>query len=547
MSKFKIRELFVNAPKRIEIGFYTSSIDKFIQARLVFQKIGLILRHFKSSQEPYHEDYDLGQEQLLARAIDEVKYRLGVNSLFFVEDTSVKIDALSSADKIVPGIGVKEWFARTSFKELDVELRQHGNNRSATVYSDIALHVPNLKRPVFIHGETSGFVAQTPPNFEKSAQYPWLRPDSFNGWFVPSGARKRLGEMSFEESLEYDFRVKSFSALIDRLEEFAAILNLSGSYSMKQPKRTTNLSLFKEDVSLYVVVGKLCAGKTTLGEYVSSRYQYRFIEASSVMRLIAEENGINAPTPLYLAKEVFDSKGPDIIARYIVGMYEKDLSNGTIISGFRLIEEVKYIRGQFPNCKVVFIDASERTRFERHLRRGRIENIRTLEDFREHDKQQLLFGLLPIAHNLADIKIENEGTIEYYHAQIDALLEGAYGNFSGVSEIKLKRKVLQEARIFRCLRALEQFPGPATCSDIAKLTQRDAPISDSEHIERISARHVNWVLKDFPELARRINVKGDKLRYEILPAGRTYIEAVQSMEEENDQGDILYSFCQEKK
>ncbi len=532
MSKPKIRELFINSPKRLGIGFYTSSIDKFIQARLIFQKVGLILRHFKSSQDPYHEDYNLGQEQLLSRAIDEIKYRLGVNSMFFVEDTSVKIDALCSADEIVPGLKIKEWFARTSFKEIDAVLRQHGNDRTATVYSDIALHVPNLKRPVFIHGETSGHVAETPPNFNKSDQYPWLRPDSFNGWFVPNGAKKRLGEMSFEESLEYDFRVKSLISLTDRLEEFAAVLNLSGSYFMKQPKLTTNLSLFKEDVSLYLIVGKLCAGKTTFGEYVSSHYPYRFIEASNIMRLIAEENGIKAPTPLYLAKEIFHAKGPDIIARYIVGLYGKDLCNNTIITGFRLIEELQYIRSQFPNStKVVFIDVSERTRFERHLQRGRIEDIKTLLDFQEHDRQQWRFGLLPVAQDLADIKIENEGTIEDYHTQINALLGDAFSKLPGVSNIKLKRKVLQEARMFRCLRALDQISGPAACPDIAKLTERDVPVNDAEHVERISARHVNWVLKDFPELARRINAKGDKVRYEILPAGRAYLDAVHSMKE----------------
>ena len=535
MSRPTLKELFINAPKRLEVGFYTSSIEKFLQARLLFQDYGLILRHFVSSQEPYHEDYALGQEELLIRAIQEIKHRLGVNSMFFVEDTSVKIDALSTAGTVVPGLEVKEWFARTSFKELDAELRQHGGNRAATIYSDIALHMPDLNRPVFIHGQTSGRVADTPPTFGKSDQYPWLTPKSFNGWFVPDGTTKRLGEMSFEESLEYDFRVRSLTALVARLEEYAAVLNLRGnSYSVKRPRATVvapTLFDIGETVSVFVVVGKLCAGKTTFGQYASSRHPYRFIEASNIVRMLAEQAGINATNPLSRAKELLQDKGPDIVARQIVGMYGEDLSDGAVITGFRTIEEVQYIRNQFPGCKLIFIDASERTRFERHLRRGRMENIVTLEDFRQHDGQQWQFGLLPVAHHLADVRIDNEGTLPDFHAQIDAVLKGTYETVSGVSDTKPSGKVLRQARVSRCLRALEQLAVPSSCPEIAKLTERDTLPSAPEHVDRISARHVNWILNDVPGLVRRVDVKGDRIRFQILPAGRAYLDMIRSMKD----------------
>jgi len=528
MPRPTVRGMFVDPPKGLEVSFHTSSTDKFLQARMVFQDCGLVLRHFRSSQDPYDEDYDLGQRELLVRAIKQIKNRLGVNSLFFVEDTSLKIDALSLSDKVVPGLEVKEWFARTSFADLDAELRAHGNNREATVSSDIALHVPGLRRVVLIHGDTSGRVAATPPTFARSDQWPWLTPDTFNGWFVPAGASKRLGEMSFEESIEHDFRVRAFLKLIDRLEEYAAILNLSGtSYSVRRlRKETDGPSLFG---SLYLVIGKMCAGKTTLGQYATSHHSYRFIEASSILRMIAERDGITAPNAFYLAKEVLERQGPDIVAREIVGMY--DPAHDTVVTGFRTIEEVQYTRSHLPDCKVVFIDASERTRFERHLARGRLDEIQTLRDFQEHDRRQWAFGLLPVACDLANVRIENEGTMSDFHAQIDAVIRRQYSKVPGVSDVKPQGSRLQETRVFRCLRALEHFDGPVSCPQIAEWTERETPPADSEHVERISARHVNWVLRDIPELVRRIDARGDRVRYQILPAGRAYLEAVRSMKD----------------
>ncbi|MGY4414904.1 inosine/xanthosine triphosphate pyrophosphatase family protein [Bradyrhizobium sp. LB7.1] len=116
-------------------------------------------------------------------------------------------------------MAVKEWFSSASFEALDRELREKGNNRRVIVKSDIALYLPALSRKVFFHGETDGAIATSPPEFSPSAQYPWLTPDTFNGWFIPQGATKRLGEMEFEESLTFDFRAKSLSALVSRLEE----------------------------------------------------------------------------------------------------------------------------------------------------------------------------------------------------------------------------------------------------------------------------------------------------------------------------------------
>jgi inosine/xanthosine triphosphate pyrophosphatase family protein len=188
----------------LNVYFYTSNPDKLFQARLMFVRSGYLLRHFTAHREPYDEDYSLPTEEMLTRAIQQVNAEFGIKSLFFVEDTSLRLEALSESSDF-PGLKVKEWFASCTFEEVDHLIQERGGDRRAIVKSDIALYVPTLSHVIVFHGETAGIVAPSPPAFSGSVQYPWLTPTTFNGWFIPDGATKRLGEMEFEESLGFDF------------------------------------------------------------------------------------------------------------------------------------------------------------------------------------------------------------------------------------------------------------------------------------------------------------------------------------------------------
>src|ERR1700749_1327079 len=89
--------------RSLNVSFYTSNIEKLIQARLIFVRHGGNLRHFTGRREPYDEDYTLGTRDLLIRAIGQVNAEFGIRSVFFVEDTSLRINALSDGDDF-PGL-----------------------------------------------------------------------------------------------------------------------------------------------------------------------------------------------------------------------------------------------------------------------------------------------------------------------------------------------------------------------------------------------------------------------------------------------------------
>jgi dephospho-CoA kinase/inosine/xanthosine triphosphate pyrophosphatase family protein len=524
-DRVAIVELFYKADRRPEVHFYTSNIDKFLQARAVFERCGLILKHFATKTEPYQEDYSLGKTELLAVAVAQVRKSVGSNFIFFVEDTSIRIDALSEDAVDRPGLAAKEWFGETRFETLDAELKGRGNNRRATVKSDIALHVPGMSKPIYFHGETAGFVADQAPTFSASKAHPWLTPLTFNGWFVPDGAKKRLGEMSFEESLRFDFRIEALAALLERLEEFTAVLNLSPvAYSRKNAHATGQLSLLELRRQIFVVIGRTCAGKTTTCERLSAAHGFQFFEASSVFRSIAESLGLDRrkyANDHAFALEVFARVGNDAVARKMIEFLDGMRIERLAISGFRTIEELLCISDSFPESRTVLISASERTRYERRITRGRADEQLTFEEFNALDRAQWQLGLLGTAGDIADLHIENEGSLEDLYETVDQLVLGN-PDASSAREMNKDRGDPESNQLRRCLEVLESFGRPLDCGEIEKAT--------SQLGNRVRHNNANKVLKAAPELADRLEMSGARIRYSISKSGLAFLRLLEKKE-----------------
>jgi inosine/xanthosine triphosphate pyrophosphatase family protein/dephospho-CoA kinase len=531
------KSIFIELSRTLSpIYFYTSSIQKYLQARLFFDRNGLTVDYFKGTTDPYDEDYGGTKDELLVRAVEQVTGRVGRGNLVFVEDTSVRIEALSEQSQDVPGMLVKHWFDETTFHQLDTELKQAGNDRRTVVKSDIALKLPTLDRALLFHGESEGRVADRPPNFRANPRYPWLTPDSFNGWFIPEGADKPLGALPLEESLAFDFRVRAFRKLIDRLEEYAAALNLPPSAYRRRrvpaALREAQPSLFSPSQAggppALLIVGRTCAGKTTFAEYASGHHGFLRIEASAIVRSLEIEHlDSDDSNGFAFALRALDQLGHDIVAREIVRRYGDRLDGPVVISGLRDVEEIRYLQEVLPRAQLVLIEASERTRFERDVRRARGGNEATLSQFRHRDGLQDAFALLPIIDDLADIRVLNEGAVDDYHRQIDAVLTMSKDE-PGVDLAAHPRHGLDQHQLYRCLRILCDAGSALQCDEIE---------SHSSDLNRVRIRHnnANKVLKAYPSLARRLEaVEGERerdsarVRYEVSDAGRTYVRLFES-------------------
>lgn len=499
----------------LNVYFYTSNADKLLQARLMFVRSGYLLRHFKGDREPYDEDYSLPTEEMLRHAIEQVNAEFGIRSIFFVEDTSLRIEALSNASDF-PGLKVKEWFASSTFEEVDRLIEAKGGERRAVVKSDIALYVPNLSHIVFFHGETAGSIALSPPTFTASAQYPWLTPATFNGWFIPEGAARRLGEMEFEESLNFDFRAKSLRKLIERLEEMNAALNVGASfYTVRRPEsppsqeQLTFRELLPQEESepqILLVIGHKCAGKTTLSDYLAARDGVMVFEASSVLRQLAWQ----AEESIEAADDAFNflrEHGLDCVAETIAKYLDRAKAPLNVITGLRTVEEILLLAQRFPQARVVLIDSDPRTRFERHLRRSRDPDVKSFSDFQKQDEKQASFGALRVASEIATDIIRNDGNMEQYRAKIDALV---------AMLPKVGRGHEQKSELHRTLIALDAIGDAATCEQIStKSAELGIPVRKY---------NTNRALKSTPEFAERVKRSGHLLSYKLTARGERLLD-----------------------
>jgi len=215
-----------------------------------------------------------------------------------------------------------------------------------------------------------------------------------------------------------------------------------------------------------------------------------------------------------LARRVTDAKGPDVIA--LESMRQaREAKQGAVITGFRLVEELEAVRAGFPYARIIWIEASERTRFERGLKRGRLEDSRALAEFRAKAKTQEGFGLLDVADELVDGILVNEDDLAGYLRQIDQILAGP-GPSQGLVAPRLPNS--ERSQLLRGLRILERVGRPMTCEEIAASAEAEG--------NRIRANNANKILKRCPALAHRFDSDLARVRYEITDAGRSYLRLV---------------------
>jgi inosine/xanthosine triphosphate pyrophosphatase family protein/dephospho-CoA kinase len=502
----------------LTITFFTSNSTKLAHARYLAEGLPIKINGFR--ERTYHADYDeprlqsrdeLLRESYRSAVIQSQKARILSSRHFFIlEDTSVRIEALSDVGKEVPGLDVKYWMKEATFTSLSQSIEQAGGNRTATVRSDIVLHIPDVYRRkwnieaeyLVFTGEQSGEIVTSEFDFSTNAIYPWLDNKTFNKWFKPTGAEKPLGMLPIEEATAYDFRQKSFGKLF----EF-----LSAKGQLAKPAIQDSLSL--RDHTNYIICGYPCAGKTTASQHLAKSFNYLHVEASDFMHLNfylrhgaapAEEISIGD-----FAERALQAK-PEIAAEGIADYMASDPSVPAVVSGFRSLAEVRWLKARMAQMgkqfKVIFVDSPETERFSRMRSRNRVGDVAEIEKFRSRDLQQNRMGVADIAGDELTIAWENASSLDEFKAIIDSDVGLSSGNDIDISELvpligSVSRIKLEDGILLALLTEWSDEGNRCffTTSEIAKIANGVLNPRSKKHKDNVS-RYFNQNFYPFYEI-----------------------------------------------
>ncbi len=115
-------------------------------------------------------------------------------------------------------------------------------------------------------------------------------------------------------------------------------------------------------------------------------------------------------------------KGMDVIARRCVPKIRSINAPVIVVDGTRNIDEVEYFKKQFGNeFLLIAIQAPLEVRFERVKKRSRSDDMTRIGDLKKRDERERGWGL-DKAIEIADVTINNTGTIEKFRKEIEKLL-----------------------------------------------------------------------------------------------------------------------------
>jgi dCMP deaminase len=180
------------------------------------------------------------------------------------------------------------------------------------------------------------------------------------------------------------------------------------------------------------LTGSNCAGKTEVSQYLV-RGGFEYYSLSDEVRQEIRKRGLEITREVLIkvGNELRRQGGPGVLAERILVQLGHD--RNYVVDSIRNPTEVEVLR-QRKDFVLMAVAANEVVRFQRSTLRGREGAARTLEQFIQEEKRELESDdpssqQLVATWRMADVVVNNDGSLEDLHKQLDEILPALMSNF----------------------------------------------------------------------------------------------------------------------
>lgn len=183
----------------------------------------------------------------------------------------------------------------------------------------------------------------------------------------------------------------------------------------------------KTDKIIIGLCGEMASGKGTVVKYLEEKYgavSHRFSTSlrDVLSRLSIEVSRKNMQDLSRVLRETF---GQNLLAKVIAEDAKNSNNKIIVIDGIRRPADIEYL-GKLPEFKLIYVTADIKTRYERIIKRGENEDdlSKTFENFKKDHEAETELEIPRIGSN-ANIKIDNNGSLERLYEQVDKIAKEA--------------------------------------------------------------------------------------------------------------------------
>ena len=207
------------------------------------------------------------------------------------------------------------------------------------------------------------------------------------------------------------------------------VLNLNWKRSLLSIKNSSSafLFFFFFEMKIIGITWPQAAWKGAVVDYLVKNYAYAYFSVSGYLtqELQAQGQAVNRDTMRELANQLRSEFWPSFIVEQLYHQAH-EAGKPAIIESIRALGELETLKKK-ADFLLLSIDADQRLRYERALLRNSEKDQVSREKFQEQealeaDTQDPAKQNVPACQKLADIQIDNNGSLEQLYEQIDRVV-----------------------------------------------------------------------------------------------------------------------------